>query len=106
MGFFDRWRLTKEWDESKHPRVPAGSGDESGEFTSGTGGDRQAAALKGVRNGKTVSMAVELLVVGDRYYVRRPGNKPFFGTTGYWKKGASEITTQNGVVLMSGVDLQ
>lgn len=23
----------KEWDESKHPRVPAGNGDESGEFT-------------------------------------------------------------------------
>jgi len=23
----------KEWDESKHPRVPAGNGDESGQFT-------------------------------------------------------------------------
>lgn len=28
----------KEWDESEHPRVPAGSGDESGEWTSGGGG--------------------------------------------------------------------
>lgn len=26
------------WDESKHPRVPAGSGDPSGEFTASDGG--------------------------------------------------------------------
>lgn len=31
-------RVRKEWDESQHPRVPAGSGDESGEWTSGGGG--------------------------------------------------------------------
>ena len=28
----------KDWDPAQHPRVPAGSGDPSGEFTSGDGG--------------------------------------------------------------------
>ena len=31
-------RLGSGWDESKHPRVPGGSGDLSGEFTSKGGG--------------------------------------------------------------------
>jgi len=31
-------RLGSGWDESKHPRVPGGSGDPSGEFTGKGGG--------------------------------------------------------------------
>jgi len=38
--------LAREWDESKHPRVPAGSGDPSGQFAeSGSEGIRSAASL-------------------------------------------------------------
>jgi len=34
-----RHAVKKEWDESQHPRVPGGSGDPSGEFTSADGGE-------------------------------------------------------------------
>jgi GNAT superfamily N-acetyltransferase len=73
-----------DWDPDKHPRVPAGSGEESGQFTSGGGGDgggqeRPAAGRSGrtrTRVGRnwTPLSANTLSVAGVP-------NKPFDGST-------------------------
>jgi len=74
--------LAREWDESKHPRVPAGSGDPSGQFAeSGSGSAGTAATAKPKGKGKKATKAdfdkakISLSVSNEADFIERWNEK-------------------------------
>lgn len=60
--------------------------------------------ITGLRNGKAVTIRVDVTETSHATrWVKREGGKPLFGTTGYWKAGATTIGTYRGGILMTDV---
>lgn len=60
--------------------------------------------MTGTRNGKPFSMQVEVTTRGAMSWVRKVGDKPFFGTTGYLNTTRdNDVRSYRGKTLVSNV---